>query len=114
MIERRYKRPVRGDEHGIAPGSVVRVTAARDGGSMIGRRYKRPVRKLYQPQGYDRICGGLADGIAPGSIVRVTAAWGPFRAIETVETPIIRGTCGKGSLVAVPLVRGAGAHYVQP
>ena len=62
------------------------------------KRYKRPVRKLYQPAGYDWLGGGLADGIAPGTVVRVTASWGPFRAIETCETPPVRGTCGKGSL----------------
>ena len=62
------------------------------------KRYKRPIRKLYQPTGYDRLCGRLAAGIAPGAVVYVTASWGPFRAIATCDTPPVRGTCGKGSL----------------
>lgn len=69
------------------------------------KRYKRPIRKLYSPGWLDR----TSCPIPPGSIVYVTGSWGPFRAIETVETPPIRGTCGKGSLVAVPMVPRGGS-----
>lgn len=61
-------------------------------------KYKRPIRKLYQPGWLDR----SSCDIPPDSIVYVTESWGPFRAIETVEKPAIKGTCGRGSLVPVP------------
>ena len=61
-------------------------------------RYRRPVLKLYRPDWYDR----TRCKVPPDTIVRVVASWGPFRGIETVETPSIHDACIKGSLIPVP------------